>query len=66
MIVVALLSNGKDKPPRRNTFLCFRSKLSKKLIIEFLSEGFALKNVVFKLDRKILKFSLKDMQSKKN
>ena len=45
--------------------LCFRCKFSKKLNIKLLSKGFALKNVVFKLDYKIVKFSLKDMQSKK-
>ena len=64
-IVVVWLSNGKDKPPRRNMVLCFRSKFSKKLNIKLLSKGFALKSVVFKLDYKIVKFSLKDMQSKK-
>ena len=62
MIVVVLLSNGKDKPSRRNMVLCFPSKLSKKLNIKLLSKGFALKSVAFKLDHKIVKFSLKDMQ----
>ena len=64
-IVVILLSNGKDKPPRRNMVLCFRSKFTKKLNIKLLSKGLALKSVVFKLDHKIVKFFLKDMQSKK-
>ena len=64
-IVVVLLSNGKDKPLWRNMVLCFRSKFSKKLNIKLLSKGFALKNVVFKLDHKIVKVSLKDMESKK-
>ena len=65
-IVVVLLSNGKDKHPRRNMVLCFRSKFSKKLNIKLLSGGFALKSVVFKLDHKIVKSSLKDMQSKRS
>ena len=64
-IVVVVLSNGKDKRPRRNMVLCFRSKFSKKLNVILLSKGFALKSVVFKLEHKILKFSLKDVQSKK-
>ena len=41
--------------------LCFRSKFTKKLNIKLLSKGFALKSVVFKLDQKIVKFSLKDI-----
>ena len=45
--------------------LCFRSKFTKKLNIKLFSKGFALKSVVFKSDHKIVKFSLKDMQSKK-
>ena len=45
--------------------LCFRSQFTKKLNIKLLSKGFTLKSVVFKLDHKIVKFSLKDMQSKK-
>ena len=45
--------------------LCFPSKLSKKLNIKLLSKGFALKSVVFKLHNKIVKFSLKDIQSEK-
>ena len=45
--------------------LCFRSKFTKKLNIKLFSKGFALESVVFKLDHKIVKFSLKDMQSKK-
>ena len=45
-ILVVLMSNGKDKPSRRNTVLCFRSKFSKKLNIKLLSIGFALKSVV--------------------
>ena len=45
--------------------LCFQSKFTQKLNIKLLSKGFALKSVVFKLDHKIVKFSLKDMQSKK-
>ena len=66
MIVVVLLSNGKDEPPRRNMVLCFRSNFSKKLNIKLLSKGFALKSVIFKLDHKILKSSLKGMQSKRH
>ena len=38
MIVVVLLSNGKNIPPRRNMVLCFRFKFSKKLNIKFLSK----------------------------
>ena len=53
-IVVVLLSNGKDKPPRRNMVLCFM--FTKKPNIILLSKGFALKSVVFKLDHKIVKF----------
>ena len=45
--------------------LCFQSKFTKKIKTKLLAEGFALKSVVFKLDHKIVKFSLKDMQSKK-
>ena len=49
--------------------LCFRSKFTKKPNIKLFSKGFALESVVFNLDHKrdhkIVKFSLKDMQSKK-
>ena len=45
--------------------LCFRSKFTKKLNIKLLSKGLALKRVVLKLDHKVLKFSLKDIQTKK-
>ena len=65
-ILVVLMSNGKDKPPMRNIVLCFRSKFSEKLNIKLLSKGFALKSVVFKLDHKIMKFSLQEMQSKRS
>ena len=54
MIVVVILSNGNDKPPRRNMVLCFRSKFTKKLNMELLSKGFALKSVVFRVDHKIV------------
>ena len=42
-----------------------RSKFTKKLSIKFLSKELTLKSVVFKLDHRIVKFSLKDMQSQK-
>ena len=45
--------------------LCFRSKFTKKPNIKLVSKELALKNVVFRLKHKIVKFSLKDMQSKK-
>ena len=45
--------------------LCLPSKFSKKLNTKLLSKGFALKSVLFKLDHKIGKFSLKEMQSEK-
>ena len=48
-----------------NIVSCFGSKFTKKLNIKLLSKGLALKSVVFKLDHQIVKFSLKDMQSKK-
>ena len=38
-------------------------KFSKELNIKLLSKGFTLKSVVFKLDHKTVKFSLKDMHS---
>ena len=60
-IVVVLLSNGEDKP---HGFM-LRSKFTKKLNTKLLPKGLALKSVVFKLDHKMVKFSLKDMQSKK-
>ena len=60
------MSKGKDKPPRRNMILCFRSKFTRKLNIKLLCKRFALKSLVFKLDHKmVVKFSPKDMQSKK-
>ena len=64
-IIAVLLSNGKDKPSRKNMVLCIRSKFCEKLNIELLSKESALKSVVVKLDHKILTFPLKDMQSKK-
>ena len=42
-----------------------RSKFTEKLNIKLISKGLTLKSVVFKLDHKIVKFSLKHMQSKK-
>ena len=57
-----LLSNGKGKPPRRNMVLCFRSKFCKKLNIKLLSKRFYIEKCSFKLDHKIVKFSLKNIQ----
>ena len=42
-----------------------QSKFTKKLNIKLLSKGLTVRSVVFKLDHKIVKFSLMDMQSKK-
>ena len=40
-------------------------KFSKKLNMTLFSKGYALKSIVFDSAHKILKFSLKSMQSKK-